>query len=141
VLIVKKSNREILTLTFDQRLRRASAQLRRLTGEKLDSENIVPLVQTGVRSKTAGRIAQQRKTAEKNSAPVSQWPSSFGGRTYTVGELLESDSGRKHIDQQIERAESRAETDQRRASLLRAELQRVLIAENKQLRAELSRRR
>lgn len=138
---MRKSNRETLTLTLDQRLRRASKQLREITGEKLDSENIVPLVETGVRAKTAGRIASQRKTAEKNSLPVSQWPSTFGGVTYTVAELLESDSGRQHLDRQIERAESRAETDQRRASLLRAELQRAILAENKKLRAELDRLR
>lgn len=134
-------NRKILTLSLTGQIARESKKLERLTGEKLDSDNIVPLVATGVRAKTAGRVAQQRKTAEKNSLPVAQWPSTFGGVTYTVAELLDSDSGRKHIDQQIERAESRAETDQRRASLLRAELQRAILAENKKLRAELDRLR
>lgn len=134
-------NRKILTLSLTGQIARESKKLERLTGEKLDSDNIVPLVATGVRAKTAGRVAQQRKTAEKNSLPVAQWPSTFGGVTYTVSELLDSDSGRKHIDQQIERAESRAETDQRRASLLRAELQRAILAENKKLRAELNRLR
>ena len=134
---MKNSNREILTLSLTGQIERESKKLERLTGEKLNSDNIVPLVASGVRAKTAGRIAAVRRTAEKNSVPVKHWPSTFRGQTKTVGQFLETDSGRKHINQQIERAESRAETDQRRASLLRAELQRIILLENKKLRAEL----
>lgn len=131
-------NRKILKLSITGQIARYSKQLEQLTGEQLDSDNIVPLVASGVRAKTAGRIAQQRKTAEKNSLPVSQWPSNFEGDTYTVGELLESDTGRKHIETQCVRAERRAETDLRRASELRSELQRVQSAKIAELESELA---
>ena len=131
-------NRKTLTLSLTGQIARYSAQLEQLTGEQLDRDNIVPLVATGVRAKTAGRIARQRKTAEKNSLPVSQWTSNRGGEPYTVGELLESDTGRKHLETQCVRAERRAETDLRRASEIRSELQRAQSAKIAELESEIA---
>tara|TARA_B100001059_G_scaffold86446_1_gene84619 strand:+ start:2557 stop:2982 length:426 start_codon:yes stop_codon:yes gene_type:complete len=141
VLIVKTSNRKILTLPLAGQIARESQKLEILTGQKLDSDNIVPLVATGVRAKTASRISTQRNRAERHNLKTESWEITILGETTTVASALETDSGREHIESRIKSHLSRSETDSRRGEALQRALRRALRAENKKLRAELDRLR
>lgn len=134
-----KQNRETLTLSVTGRIARLSKQLERLSGERLDSENIVPLVATGVRAKTASRVSYQRTRAERDNLPTEQWEITVGGKTTTVGAALETDTGRDHIESQIKSHFTRSETDSRRGAALQKSLRRALRAENKKLKSEIAR--
>lgn len=138
---MRTSNREILTLPLAGQIARESQKLEILTGQKLDSDNIVPLVATGVRAKTAGRISTQRNRAERNNLKTESWEITILGETTTVASALETDSGREHIESRIKSHLSRSETDSRRGEALQRALRRALRAENKKLRAELDRLR
>jgi len=138
---VKTSNRKILTLPLAGQIARESQKLEILTGQKLDSDNIVPLVATGVRAKTASRISTQRNRAERHNLKTESWEITILGETTTVASALETDSGREHIESRIKSHLSRSETDSRRGEALQRALRRALRAENKKLRAELDRLR
>lgn len=136
---MSKHNRETLTLSVTGRIARLSKQLERLSGERLDSENIVPLVATGVRAKSASRVSYQRARAERDNLPTEQWEITVGGKTTTVGAALETDTGRDHIESQIKSHFTRSETDSRRGAALQKSLRRALRAENKKLKSEIAR--
>ncbi len=138
---MKTSNRKILTLPLAGQIARESQKLEILTGQKLDSDNIVPLVATGVRAKTASRISTQRNRAERHNLKTESWEITILGETTTVASALETDSGREHIESRIKSHLSRSETDSRRGEALQRALRRALRAENKKLRAELDRLR
>ena len=133
---MNKQNRETLTLSVTGRIARLSKQLERLSGERLDSENIVPLVATGVRAKSASRVSYQRTRAERDNLPTEQWEITVGGKTTTVGAALETDSGRDHIESQIKSHFTRSETDSRRGAALQKSLRRAIRAERAAIRAE-----
>lgn len=138
---MSKQNREILTLPLTGQIARYSKQLEQLTGEQLDSDNIVPLVATGVRAKSSGLVSRQRARAERDNLHTVDWEITIGGETTTVGAALETDRGRDHIESAIKSHLSRSETDSRRGEALQRALRRALRAENKKLRAELDRLR
>jgi hypothetical protein len=138
VLIVNTLNRKTLTLPLTGQIARLSAKLELVSGEQLDKSNIVPLVATGIRAKTSGRISTQRNRAERENQPTESWEITICGETTTVGAALETESGRDFIDSRIKSHLSRAETDSRRGESLQRAARRAIRAENKKLRAELA---